>query len=222
MAMPVKGRVRAAVFAVGVLWLQGAAVAQERRIGTLDDLLPNAAKFLALPGEQRDRLDLRYMIRLKGQPITDARFWVVDGGERIGIPVGADGGVDLDRVAPLLPRGLDVWTDVEKGGGSVSLSLEPRLNPGTQMPAADLLRAVEQANAVIRKQAGAMSLLAPTMKAVAFTLPEGATGDMVFPDGRREALRRLADGRLSASVRALKKAERVEFSAAPLRDSFED
>jgi hypothetical protein len=124
-------------------------------------------KFYAEPRELRDKLLVRLKIaRADGDPAPPALAIAASSG-RIELRPDAAGYTEFPVNADLLVEDPPVLTDAPAGRKlSVSLSLQPVLPSGNSFAYADLMGAVEQANAIVETQAGALSWLAPRMKGV--------------------------------------------------------
>jgi hypothetical protein len=208
------------------LSLSLSAAAQDRQIGKLSDILPRASDYLSLPAAERDRFALVYTVRPK-EPGTTLRFWVQEGTTRTPVPVSAAGELDFNVLAPLLARDPPLWTDLPKGGAALNMTLRPTLALSQDIPAADIAKAMQQANKAIDRAAGAAALLAPKMKAVEFTFPAATTaptGTLILSDGKEKPLRpgkgKDAANTLRVPASDLRKAKAVRFSATPTQARF--
>jgi hypothetical protein len=127
-------------------------------------------KFYALPPLERDKMILygRLVPVNKAIAPTAVQLTVVDGAERTPLPpLDAGGRVLLVPNARWLADDAMVWTSLPSGEKMrMSFDLGAVVPDGTQWNYATVMGSLPQANAAIRKAAGALSLFVPTMTSV--------------------------------------------------------
>ena len=214
--------VRFAGIGLCVASLAGHSAAAEdgRPAAKLSQMFPMAGDFLALPDSERSHIEISYKITAKSQ--QEFRMWVESEAGRQMIERGPDGTVELAEVEQFLPANPMVMTDLpDDGGGSVSMTVSPRLDLEEQVTVSDVCTAMEQANDAIGKKAGLMAMMAPKMKGVRFELPANSSASLMTEDGTS---RPLASEETSVTFKPKKKDCRnggqISFSNAPLRDAF--
>ncbi len=174
---------------------------------------PFLAAYLKLPPSQRNRFTLSYTLRIGTQPLA-APMWLVEGANRIPVPLGSDGRVQrLPTLAQLendrLAFGLDESVKL-----NVALDVEPVTPPTTEIDARDLAAAIAQAAAGQRTVAGVLSMAMPKLQQVGFLgVP---SGEVEFGDGRRAALP-VIKGIVTYNPQGLPDARRLHFPKPPLK-----
>lgn len=131
------------------------------------ELFSMAAALDKLPAGQRDAFSLRHRIWSKqaGKPLS---VWYEDQGQKIEIPLRADG--SFDRPAALARPGFNpmLMANQPEAGVELSIDLLAQVADSRELHYADLMRSVTQMNAFIKSQAGLMSLFAPTVHSLHF------------------------------------------------------
>jgi hypothetical protein len=197
---------RAALAAmVGVL-LAGGAAAQTRTVSLEPKkFFQYLDIYYRIPAQDRSRFTLAYYVKP-----TSAKFRI--GGQPL--PVGPDGRVRLPSEAMLKSKQplvieAPAGTKISADGG-----LEPTLRPDTEVNARELAAAVAQANQGIKRAAGLIRFVVPTLDAVVF--PGAGSGEVVLADGRRARLP-VVEGAPAFQPLAWPTAQRVVLARTPAR-----
>ena len=143
--------------------------------------------FLALPASERDAISLNYVLRIKNGNPKEAQILLKHQGQATKLNILADG-----RISPLPTLAqMNSGARIEVSGPS-TMSVAMRLRvyatakPAKTMPAAPLIRAVDQTNRVARKVGGVLALALPKQDRVFF---DGAgNGTVTLADGSTKAL----------------------------------
>lgn len=207
------GHGRRAVLAGMAATLVAAPAAAAGKLVEAKKVFPFLEAYWKLPPAERSRFRMAYAFKLDGRPLTGG-MWLVDGAQRVALPLRADGRVERLPTLAQLDR-AKIQVDVpEKSKVGVSLSLEPAMAPAAEMDARELAAAVAQAQVGAKKAAGLMALAMPKIRGVAF---HGvASGEAELADGRRVALP-LVKGVVSFDPKAMARARVLRFPRAPAR-----
>ena len=177
---PRPGR-RAVLAGAAALALAGSARADERLVPARK-VFPYLDAYLRIPPAKRSRFSLSYVL-VKDRPTA---IWLVDGQQRIAVPVSADGRLLRLPTAAQWEAGQVAISGPAGAKYGVSLKLEALVPPAAEMDAATLAAAVAQANDGVKTAMGIASLVIPKIDSVAF---QGvSSGDVIYADGRRAAL----------------------------------
>jgi hypothetical protein len=148
-------------------------------------VFPLLANYLRLPAADRDRFSLAYLVQRDGKPATGLTAAIIDGGQRVPVPIDEGGRVGrLPTLAQITAKRaitFDVPASVKLG---MDVRFEPNVRPAAEMPAPELAAAVAQAARGAKKAAGLMRMGVPTFDRVRFI---GATGGEVLLEGGRSA-----------------------------------
>jgi hypothetical protein len=129
-------------------------------------------KFYALPAAERDKLNLFLTIKPhnKSYKPADVQLTVVHGGERAPLPaLTPDFRLQLVPTPGWMADDTKIMTSLPKSEKSaVGYDVTTPLPEGLQWQYAPVMGSVQQMNQAIRKMAGALSLFAPSAKAVVF------------------------------------------------------
>jgi hypothetical protein len=186
-------RRRAALAGALVALAAGGAVAQDKKASgppQVGQVFKYLDAYLKIPAAERDRFALGYYLRQAGNrpPPAGTRMFAVLGGQRTELPVNAQGRVSYPSMALLTNKAATLTIDKPDPNVklNVSMELEATARPAEEMSAADMVAAINQANRGIRRAAGVVRFVVPTMAGVQF---EGAgSGEVVMADGKRAPL----------------------------------
>ena len=174
---------------------------------------PYLENYLKMPAGERSRFTLGYFLTIGGKPATDVKVWLVDGGKRTPIPIGAEGVVlrtpnfgELERKATVV---LGASPDTKFG---LQMVIEPLVPRSAEMDAQALALAAVQADAGVRKAAGVLGFAAPHLTRIYFK--GGSGGEAVFADGRAVKLGALK-GFVFYDLDAERGAKTIRFAKAP-------
>lgn len=157
-----------------------AAVAEEMREWIPYQRLAEAShidKFHAAPVSQRDKLLIYPILTPSNKLILPSAvvLAVQHAQGRQAMPVGADGRVDFTFNAKWVSEGAILLINQPKGEKiGVGFGLDAAMPPGLSWQYATLMGSVQQANELIKNQAGALSLFAPKMRSVKLTFSKPA------------------------------------------------
>ncbi|MFZ3286480.1 MAG: hypothetical protein WA191_06480 [Telluria sp.] len=126
-------------------------------------------KFHATPASERDKLLMFLMLVPSNKNISPGAvvLTLVHAGGRQAMPVSANGRVDFVFNPAWVNEGAMLFINQPKGEKmGLGFGFDARLPDGLQWRYASLMGSVRQANELIRRHAGALSLFAPKMKVV--------------------------------------------------------
>lgn len=167
----------------GFAALAAAGPAAAEKLGDAKKAFPFLDAYLKIPPAERNRFTLSYRITLDGTPPA---MWLVDGGRRTPVPLTADGRVARLPTLDQLERSKVAVDAPEKAKLAVNLQIEALAPPASEMDAAQLAAALDQAARGSRKAAGLLRFAMPKLTQVHF---RGVTaGEVIYADGRRAAL----------------------------------
>jgi len=165
------------------------AIAEAAKVVPAAKVFPFLEAFLKVPAAERARLRVTYSLHQDGKPAVGVKAALVEnGGSRTPLPIEAATG-RFERLPTLaqLQGKAQVAFDVPSATKfGVGMDLSPALAPALDYDARELTVTVKESNVAIRKAAGPMALMAPTMTGIAFAKAE--TGVAVFPDGSSRPL----------------------------------
>jgi hypothetical protein len=172
---------RAVLAGAAALALAGPAAAADRMVPA-KKLFPYLDAYLRLPAAKRSRFTLTYVL-VKDRPTG---LWIVDGAQKIAIPIGPDGRLLRTPTAAQWDTAQVQVSGPDGAKYGITMKLMALATPATEMDAAGLAAAVTQANDGVRSAMGVAGLMAPKIERIAF---EGvAAGEVIYADGRRAAL----------------------------------
>lgn len=177
--------------------------------------------FLKVPPAERARIKVTYALRRDGKPAAGIKATLVEaGGARTSLPIDGQGRFErtptLAQLQTKAQVAFDVPADAKLG---TAMQLDPVLKPASDYDARELVATVEESNAVIRKAAGAMAMMAPQMEGLSFLKAE--SGVAVFPDGSTRPLPASA-GAVTFEPSAFKGATRVRLAKTPAAVDYYD
>jgi len=176
-------------------------------------------KFYATPQADRSKLAIRFFFTHDGKPAVDVHFFLVVNGKRSPMIINPDGQVQRLPTAPELAAHSQIAVEAKpeyKFGAR--LSLDTSIKPAQEISAAECDLAVNQANAVIRRAAGVMAMMAPKVKAVTFI--GSGSGTALTTEGAAIPLL-LIKGAPAYDPEALKNAKTIRLSKTPTLVSLE-
>ena len=186
-------------------------------------VFPYLSEYIALAADERSHFEITYQIDVNKPMNEPIQLWFkMENGEK-SIPIDINNFVQWKSVAQEIAADDVIYTNIPKGGGGVAFSIEPDVPNATSLKMDEIQLSLDQANAAIRSYAGFLRFAAPRMKGVSFTLPEGASAHLLI-DGEIVALKIGKDGavEIKPKKRKFRKAQAIEFSAAPIADRFID
>lgn len=176
-------------------------------------IFPYLDKYWSLPPAERSRFTPTYYLRQDGHAARDVSLSLARGGTREPLPVAGDGRVERLPSAGDVAAKLPVMVDAPKGAKlSSGMELEATLRPATELPAGELVAAIDQSNAAIHRFAGLLGFAAPHMSRVVFRGP--ASGVAILADGRTVPLANSAAG-LAFDPALVKGARTIRLASAP-------
>jgi hypothetical protein len=212
----------AAVFLALAVAVPSLTLADAGKLVPAGKVFPFLEAFLKVPAAERARLRVTYSLQQGGRPATGVKAALVEsGGARTPLPIDAATG-RFERLPTLaqLEAKAQVAFDVPSSSKfGVGMDLNPALKPAMEYDAQELAVTVKDSNAAIRKAAGAMALMAPTMTGIAFAKAE--TGRVEFPDGSSRPLP-VIDGMPYYRPEQFEGAMRVRLGKMPASVGFYD
>lgn len=148
-----------------------AAMSEEREWLPLNKLMETIYldKFYATPLAQRDKVKVRGTLvpRNKDIKASDVALTIAHADGKQRITVAADGSFELAPSAKAIQENPMVFTNMPKGEkAGLGLNMFANLPEATQFSYADLTAGIGQANALIKSQAGVLSLFMPKLNGV--------------------------------------------------------
>jgi hypothetical protein len=143
---------------------------------------------LKVPAPERARISAAYLLSRDGKPASGVKATLVEAnGARTPLPIDDKGRFERTPTLAQLQGGAQVEFDVPADTKfSSSMILEPVLKSAAEYDARELVATVEESNAAIRKAAGVMAMIAPTVDGLAFRGAE--SGVATFPNGSTRPL----------------------------------
>jgi len=182
----------------------------------LKKVFPYYDLYLGIPTAERSRFVMAYYLKVNGKPAGGQNLFVVmPGGGRTLLTLAADGRVTrMPTLAEMKDGVLDVDRKNPTDKFSVSMEMQPVVRLGESMAAADLVAAIDQCNAAIKKRAGVIGFAVPKMEQVLFA---GApSGSALLGEGRIAPLPQFK-GMAIYRPAALPGAQVLKFAKAPTR-----
>jgi hypothetical protein len=167
----------------------GAALAADKKAPPpARKVFPYYDLYLGIPPAERTRFVMAYYLKVNGKPAGgQALYLVTPGGGRTLLTQAADGRFTrLPTLAELKDGVLDADKKAASDKFSISMEMQPVVRLGETMATPDLVAALEQCNAAIRKKAGVIGFAAPKMEQVIFV--GAGTGQAVLDGGRTAPL----------------------------------
>jgi hypothetical protein len=145
----------------------------------------------ALPPGEHDRVEVRLTLKPESGP-AEVTWTIAAAAGPITVVTRTDGTIDLPVRKDLLAEDPMIFTSVPKDvKTAVGIGLTPLLPPGLTFSYLELVKPVDQANRLIKAQAGLLSFAAPKMKGV--TLQFDGPGKGVTISGKGVDLKLTAD-----------------------------
>ncbi|RFP10514.1 DUF2987 domain-containing protein [Duganella sp. BJB488] len=153
-------------------------------------------KFYAIPAAERDKLNMYITVKPRNAAYkpADVVLTVVHGSERqVLTPLSADYRMTVVPNPKWLTDDTKIMTSLPKEEKSkVDYEVTTPLPEGTQWNYTPVMSSVAQMNQVIKKMAGALSMFAPSAKAVVFKFSKPAqlkVGEMAYTTDARNQIR---------------------------------
>lgn len=193
-----------------------ALAADEKKAVAAKKAFPFYDLFLDTPPAERSRFTMSYYLKVNGRPATTPILvLVMPNGARTPLAVGAEGRIVRMPNKAELKDGLIEAVKANAGDRvQLAMELEPVVRLGETIAAADLLAALDQCNAAIRKRAGLIGFAVPKMEQVIFA--GTSAGNAVLVGGRTAPLP-LVKGMAAYRPAALPGAQSLTFARAPAR-----
>jgi hypothetical protein len=160
------------------------ALAANRDPVKLAKAYPYLDALLKLAPAKRTLLRMNYYLSEGGHPASNWRAVIIQGGTRTPVPIEADGRLGRQPTLAQLQDGAAQFQIEAPAEAKFALRLEIQANiaPSTQLDAATLQAAIQQAADAVKSLAGPLALVAPKFAAAGFAGSVG--GNAVLPDGR--------------------------------------
>jgi hypothetical protein len=197
----------------------GAALAADEKkkpAPPLKKVFPYYDLYLGIPAAERSRFVMAFYLKVNGKPAGGQNLFVVmPGGGRTLLTLAADGRVTrMPTLAEMKDGVLDVDRKSPTDRFSISMEMQPVVRLGETVAAADLVAAIDQCNAAIKKRAGVIGFAVPKMEQVLFA---GApSGSALLGEGRIAPLPQFK-GMAIYRPAALPGAQVLKFAKAPTR-----
>jgi hypothetical protein len=184
-------------------------------------VFPFLEAFLKVPAAERARIKVTYALRRDGKPAAGVKATLVEAsGARTSLPIDDQGRFErtptLAQLQGKAQVALDAPSDAKFG---TAMLLDPVLKPAAEYDARELVATVDESNGAIRKAAGPMAMMAPSMEGLAFLKAE--SGVAVFPNGSSRPLPTSA-GTVIFQPADFKGASRVRLARTPSVVDFYD
>ena len=165
-----------------------ALAADEKKAVAAKKAFPFYDLFLDTPPAERSRFTMSYYLKVNDRPATSTvLFRTMPTGARTPLPGGAEGRIVRMPNKAELKDGLIEAVKANAGDRvQLAMELEPVVRLGETIAAADLLAALDQCNAAIRKRAGLIGFAVPKMEQVIFA--GASAGNAVLAGGRTAPL----------------------------------
>lgn len=212
---------RAAAASLIALTLASAAWADTGKTVPATKVFPFLEAFLKVPAAERARIKVTYALRRDGKPVSGVKATLVEtSGARTPLPIDDRGRFErtptLAQLQGKAQVALEAPSDAKFG---TAMLLDPVLKPATEYEARELVATVDESNGAIRKAAGPMAMMAPSMEGLAF--PKAESGVAVFPNGSSRPLPTDA-GTVIFEPDQFKGASRVRLAKAPSAVDYYD
>ncbi|WP_155908260.1 hypothetical protein [Asticcacaulis sp. YBE204] len=193
----IKPLVLASVLSIGVgsaspMLMAAPAVSENvQKEVSADQAFPFLSKFLAVPVSERDEMTVAYLLKIKNGSARDGSIVLKHNGQSQKLSILGDG-----RISPLptlsqLRGGARI---VVSGPKDMSVAMKVRIyateTPAKTMPAAPLIKAVDQTSRVLKKIAGALYALTPKPDRLYFV--GAGNGRVTLADGSVKILPKTA------------------------------
>ena len=151
-------------------------------------VFPFLEAFLKVPASERSRMKVTYSLRQGGKPPVGIKATLVEaGGARTPLPIDAAGRFErTPTLAQLQGKAQVALVAPPETKFGIVMDLDPALKPAMEYETHELVATLTESNAAIRKAAGPMAMMAPTMTGIAFAKAE--SGVAVFPNGTSQPL----------------------------------
>ena len=198
-----------------------ATPALAEKVGPAAKAFPYLERFLKVPAGERTRVRLGYALSLDDKPLANLKATLIDAnGARTPLPVNASGAFERLPTLAQLEGGarlsLDLPEDAKVG---TTMNFGTQLSPATEYDARDLTATVTEANTVIGKAAGPLSMVAPKMTGISFV--KAASGVAIFADGHTQPLPQIKETPYFRPE-DFKGAVRVKLTKSPTKVGFYD
>ena len=170
--------------------------------------------FLEVPFEQRSKIKVVFQLLRDGSPAPGLHPALIDGEQRIPLPLSATGRFErlptLDQLHRKLKLMVDAPQDAKLG---MNITIESAVPPAQEMSAADVATSIAQVNGTVKSAVGALAILAP--KFVKASFPGGGSGVAITADGRQIPLSTGKKGAPTYQPDVQKGAVKLRFSRTP-------
>lgn len=205
-----------------------AAAAADRVWHPYRDVCENLglAKLHAVPAAQRDHVRILFKLPADDPALRNLVLTIASRQNPRLVTPDTTGAIEFPYDEQLLGENPDVLVNLPPGKKvSLEVDLRPVAPGGLETSYADLMTGVDQANALIRKQAGMLSIFAPTLRSLVlqYSRAEGQTVTI----GAGAAQKRItvdAQGKIVIPYESALAAEnpRVRLSALPASVDFDE
>jgi len=213
---------RTAASALIAVALASAAHADVGKIVPAAKVFPFLEAFLKVPAAERSRMKVSYSLRRDDKPPVGVKAALVEAsGARTPLLIDSSTG-RFERLPTLTQLQAKVQVAFDAPPSTkfgIVMDLDPTLKPAAEYETRELTATVTESNAAIRKAAGPMAMMAPTMTGIAFAKAE--SGVAMFPDGTSRPLP-VAEGMPYFRPEQFKGATKVRLGKTPASVGFYD
>ncbi|MFN3229420.1 MAG: hypothetical protein ACK41P_06160, partial [Asticcacaulis sp.] len=170
---------------------------------------------LKLAPSERTHMKMTYRFKITGTEARDLKIRLLSGQKVTPVTIGPKGEPSVYPTLEDLKNKAQLQFEAPKEPKvSISMELRPTTPAGTDIPVADLVKAIDQVNNGSRKMAGVLALAVPKMNAI--FLFGGTNGRVVMADGSQRTLPTVSAGKVAVFVPDNHKgAARLVFDTAP-------
>ncbi len=174
---------------------------------------------LAADDDASSRIHVDLLLFSNDVAPENVSVWLVTDSGRTRLPVNADGVIDVSEHEASLADMTGFEVDPHEEGFGFGARMTPRL-PLTPAVDPTLVRdSVDELNALIKREAGMLSLLAPRMKGIRARLAPGEFVALSTASGQETTVQADDEGWVEVAWK-LKSLSSIEFSTVPLRYDF--
>ena len=179
----------AAMIALAAVCAAPLSLADTGKVVPAAKVFPYLEAFLKVPAAERARLKVSYSLRRDDKPPVGVKAALLEaGGARTPLSIDSATG-RFERLPTLTQLQAKVQVAFDAPPSTkfgIVMDLDPALKPAMDYETRELIATVTESNAAIRKAAGPMAMMAPTMTGIAFAKAE--TGAVLFPNGSMQPL----------------------------------
>jgi hypothetical protein len=159
----------------------------ETREVAADQAFPLLKGFLSLPLQERDEINLVYILKIKNGTAKDASIVLKHNGQHTKLSILGDGRISpLPSLAQMRGGAMVRVSGPKSMSVAMKLRVTPRLAPSKTMAVPPLVEAVAQTNRVAKKVGGLLAIGLPKQDRLYFT--GASSGTVTLMDGSTKSL----------------------------------